>query len=584
MPADEKFSLRADEDPMAGAYRSPTSVAAQKRGIESGADAKEQAAFDKGQSAAGTIPVTDDNKLTDIAPGPLTKPARSPLAPFGSAASDTRQRVAALNTESMKLTPPKYTPIPPPIVKTTDPMEVWGSLAMVVAGLGSLKSRQPMTTAMNAAAGVIKGYLDGNKEAADAQYKTWEAATKNAVEATRFEMEAYRIAMDKYEKLSGRELQLGTMEEREASQQLELLAKSYDNPVLAKVLADQGVPGAREYVDRMDKAATDIEKKSKDLSTMQRTNKEFRDYQQAQQALPPEQRDPPEVVQQKAIEIAEKEGFIDTLSPKERRAYELAKIKADEAQKRKLELKNTASNNVIDDETAKFMAQRFLSGDKSALQGFGYGATGQANRAKVQKMIQQQAVASGMSAQDVAIKMQEFMGLGSAERTLGVQSANIGRKAQEAFNLMPLGIELSDKVGRGKFVPLNKLLQAAKASVSDIDLANLKAVTQAIVNTYVAALTQAGTPTDYARKRADDLLTTTTSPESYKATIEIMKREMDAALKSGPDVKEKLRVQYGGTPSKPNADYNVNDIIEIRGKKYLVTGGDMSDPDVEPVP
>jgi hypothetical protein len=82
---------------------------------------------------------------------------------------------------------------PPP---QTDPKAVWASTAMLMAGLGSLLTRQPLTTAMNAAAGVIKAYRDGDVAAAQSAFTQWKAAQDAALKIANFQQDTYRNLID----------------------------------------------------------------------------------------------------------------------------------------------------------------------------------------------------------------------------------------------------------------------------------------------------------------------------------------------------------------------------------------------------
>lgn len=93
---------------------------------------------------------------------------------------------------------PKMTELPkPPQTKTTDFMEMFGSAAMGLAGLGSLMTRRPLTNALNAGAAVMQAYHKNDMEAAQKAYQNWEVETQNAMRLHQFEQEAYRNAVDK---------------------------------------------------------------------------------------------------------------------------------------------------------------------------------------------------------------------------------------------------------------------------------------------------------------------------------------------------------------------------------------------------
>ena len=82
--------------------------------------------------------------------------------------------------------PPEFKPIPPPKPQETSMMEAWGSLAMVFAALGSLFTRTPMTTAMNAGAAALKAIKQGDVERAKVSYDQWNEANTQALDLAKY--------------------------------------------------------------------------------------------------------------------------------------------------------------------------------------------------------------------------------------------------------------------------------------------------------------------------------------------------------------------------------------------------------------
>jgi hypothetical protein len=112
------------------------------------------------------------------------------------------ERKAVLERQVDGLKPPVLQTPPPPQPQMTDPKKVWASQAMALAAIGAAFTRTPLTTAMNAAAGVINAYHQGDKEKADAAYKTWQVANENAIKNANFQAETYKAILS----------QLGTQE------------------------------------------------------------------------------------------------------------------------------------------------------------------------------------------------------------------------------------------------------------------------------------------------------------------------------------------------------------------------------------
>ena len=84
---------------------------------------------------------------------------------------------------------------PPPVAQSTDPLHQWGSIAMIVAGLGSLLTRSHATTALNAAAGVMKGFHQNDLEAANTAFQEWKVANENTTKMANYELQAYKAMM-----------------------------------------------------------------------------------------------------------------------------------------------------------------------------------------------------------------------------------------------------------------------------------------------------------------------------------------------------------------------------------------------------
>lgn len=107
-------------------------------------------------------------------------------------------RQAKLQEDFQKglMNPPKYDPPPPPEAKAPqDPLKVWGSTAMMLAAVGSLFTRTPLTTAMNAAAGVVDAYRKGDQDMANYEFTKWKIANDNYQNAFKYQQDYYKMAM-----------------------------------------------------------------------------------------------------------------------------------------------------------------------------------------------------------------------------------------------------------------------------------------------------------------------------------------------------------------------------------------------------
>ncbi len=90
--------------------------------------------------------------------------------------------------------PAPYLP-PPPTTPPQNPLHAWGSMAMILATMGSLLTRRPLTTALNAGASVMNAYTQKNQAAANNAQEIWKAETANALNLEKYQMDQYNKAL-----------------------------------------------------------------------------------------------------------------------------------------------------------------------------------------------------------------------------------------------------------------------------------------------------------------------------------------------------------------------------------------------------
>jgi hypothetical protein len=183
--------------------------------------------------------------------------APPPNADAGSIADVASSRLDSIDAETGGLRPPTMQTVPPPTPQSTDPQKVWASAAMIIAGLGSLMTRQPMTTAMNAAAGVLKAYHQGDQEAANQAYQTWKVANDNAMKSAQFENDLYKDALSGLKNRADITDKEATLQEREYTARLTAVAAATRNDTLRDGLQQRGLEWAKDYTLKLKKAADD---------------------------------------------------------------------------------------------------------------------------------------------------------------------------------------------------------------------------------------------------------------------------------------------------------------------------------------
>ena len=250
---------------------------------------------------------------------------------------------------------------------------------------------------------------------------------------------------------------------------------------------------------------------------------------------------------------AAKERDANTLATEAfKKAYGRDPTSADEPQMAKLRITaRQDENGVISDEAATLAADRVLAGDESALLGMARSA---ANITKVNDILVSEAKKRGLTAMDISLKVAEFKGLMSAERTLGTREANMEVAANVVRQMAPQALAASEKVDRTQFPTLNSIIIAAERGSGDENVVRLGMAANALIYEYAKFLNPTGIPTDADKARATDMLNTKWTQGQFKAAIDqILHMELPAGPAGIAGTHQELREQFGGqrTPTTP---------------------------------
>jgi hypothetical protein len=146
----------------------------------------------------------------------------------------------------------------------------------------------------------------------------------------------------------------------------------------------------------------------------------------------------------------------------------------------------------------------------------------------------------------------DYQGTRTALRALANRSVAIKTAATEAQKFMKVAQDASSRVPRTASVSFNRLVQMAEGEVSDPDLKEFATANNALVQQYARAIAPTGVPTDIVRKHAYDLLSTADGPEAYQRVLQVMNKEMEAAIASPDAVKDQIMKGTSGTPDAPS--------------------------------
>lgn len=158
-------------------------------------DTGEDAKFKKFMKSVD-LPSEQDLAKQDEA---YTKKLEEVKKPFTEKSNELMKQMDAVNKSMEGFKPPPKASLEKvpeaPDTKMQDPMKAMGSVGSVIALLGSLRTRAPMTAALNAAAESIKGYHKGDVEAANQEREKWKDNMEKALRNNQEELQKYTEAL-----------------------------------------------------------------------------------------------------------------------------------------------------------------------------------------------------------------------------------------------------------------------------------------------------------------------------------------------------------------------------------------------------
>ena len=201
-------------------------------------------------------------------------------------------------------------------------------------------------------------------------------------------------------------------------------------------------------------------------------------------------------------------------------------------------------------EAVKQAAERIVGGEprSQVISGYGRGAQGAENIRKIDNAVA--ALNSGKPGTAITEAGISRRGEARKETELARREGAIATAVKEAQNFSQIALDASDKVPRGQFLPWNKLSQYKDTQLQSPELASFKAATLSLVNAYTRAV-GGGTVHVADKEHANEMLNTAQSPEAYKAVVNQLIKETQAALAAPGQVRSDIRGQ-NPTPAVTN--------------------------------
>lgn len=476
-------------------------------------------------------------------------------AKMNGAQTEGNAELAGLRTAMEKLQEP------PPTRSATPPDQVWGSMAMALAAVGGLLTHTPLTTSMNAMAGVLNGFKASDEKKVQQQMDQWKAGQDAVMKATELRMKLYESAMKKMANAP-----------EQAKAELAANAAALQDTAVQDALQKGDVQTAMAIISggysaavKMHQEGLKFQQSVDDRLESQRLLNELKaarasgdpaKIQTAQQAV----NDHWAAIAPPAA--ATKIEFGETPKPGTA-AKTLQDVKADlktehpdwtEGQLDKMANEQIASSKqpVISDDAADLAAERVLAGDEKATTGMARSA---ANITKVTNAIVKKAKEQGMSGADIAVKVAEFSGTTAGERTLGTRTANMEVAANEVKNMAPLALAASKQVDRSQYPSLNAILLAGERGTGDESVVRFGLAANSLIYTYAKFLNPTGIPTDSDKARATDILSTAWTKGQFAAAVDQIKKEIASGQGAIKQTRDEFREGItSGTGGAKSAD------------------------------
>lgn len=467
-------------------------------------------------------------------------------------AADEHLRLARSAEAQMLDAAPKPTPTPP--------AQQWGSLAMGIAALGGLLTKTPVTTAMNAMAGVINAFHANDLEAAKSQFQQWKASHDALIKVADLEIKQYEAAM---KELANEPRALTAA----LAAQTAAFKNEYANKLFNEGKTDQALQVLAGYgntVTRVENAGSNFEAQAK-LAVVNQYKHDHPNATDAEAFLAAEREfhaaatpggldadtvdrmvqmqhpdwDRGKVIDERNKILSSSKKPLTGTAAKEDRAKTIAtqqfinkfNREPDESNfDDKVEMARLTNQSIVEaggvltDEAAEFAAKRVvLGGDERALTGMARSA---ANITKLNNFIVKVAKDAGLSPEQVAVRVAQFQGITAGERTLGTRQANMEVAANEAKAMSPLALEASDKVDRTQYPSLNSVLLAAERGTGNEDVVRFALAANSLIYSFSKFLNPTGIPTDADKARATEILSTAWSKGQFKVALDQIDREI----------------------------------------------------------
>ncbi len=402
--------------------------------------------------------------------------------------------------------PPKLEEIPKPRAEQfRDPYQAFQSPAIVLAGIASLFTRQPLTTAFNSAAATLKGFHDGDKEVMEWHRQQWKDSVEQALQQNQKEMTAYRAAME-----------AASLSVADRAARMQAIAAGVGDDNMIAAIREGNIDLQWKLLDTREQAQTKLnEFKLKFLEGREKFEEQKRHN-------------------------LEMEGVArGGLAVKER------KLESEAGEPMSEKAKETA-------------ARLLIRGNTSWMTNLGRGAQGRkdliAVRNKAAEILDEQGVGPEAAAEAINAATAAFMGQKRGASALGQREALITGAISTAQATAPRVLETSEKVDRTQFPDINTIILHAQQKTGGENVIRFGIAVNTLANNYARALGAGSSVlTDTARKEALELMQTNWSKGQIRVAVDQLMIEMQSELQGAKRAQKEFQAGYGRETAAPSS-------------------------------
>lgn len=365
----------------------------------------------------------------------------------------------------------------------TDPWQSFGSFAGVLATVGSLMTRRPLTNALNAGAAVMNAKSKGDYESYKSAFDRWKISSDNAYKMADWNQSQVK---DLYERLKDNHSDL--------TAEMEVLAKATQDPGLEHAIKAMDLQNA---VASRDKAVIGL-------------NKE-RDAIQLQHDL----------VTDKVQDWKEKNGVTEDKNVPSK-VFHDSQLEA----KREVEAKGSQVQGPVtwSEASIEKAADGIHGGLRPNIAVPGLGKNNPNRDAAVARW------AEKYPDDDMADIESGYAGKTSEARAVGTASGKLTLSANLLDKALPLARDAVKKVDLTRFPSINALENAARTHTGNPELAAANTALQTVMSDYSALIARNGTSTDATRGAARELVNQNMAKGQLNAVFDQMEKEKDQIL------------------------------------------------------